>query len=321
MHLGAVRVLTWSTVLSLSLAWTALAQPVFQVKDINTNRPNAEGPPLKAELAEFGLQIVFTASDSVHGTELWITDGTELWITDGTELWITDGTEVGTRILKDICPGVCSSLPSELTTVGSQVLFVADDGAHGRELWSTNLAGANVQMVADLNPGLPGSSISSLVEFQGALLFAASDPAHGIELWKSDGTAAGTTRLADIHPGTGSSRPSFWTAMGSSLYLLADDGAHGRELWKTDGTAAGTALVKDTLAGSDSGFPETLPFSPYGPVSYPFAPFSGKLFFPERRGTARRGTMVHRWHRQWNSPGIGGPHCIQQLRSCVHVRH
>jgi ELWxxDGT repeat protein len=53
----------------------------------------------------------------------------------GLELCITDGSATGTRIVQDIAPGAYSSSPHAFTAVGSQVFFVADDGATGEELW------------------------------------------------------------------------------------------------------------------------------------------------------------------------------------------
>src|SRR5262249_21130950 len=57
--------------------------------------------------------------------------------TTGVELWKSDGTEAGTVLVKDIRPGNSpygfpfSSSPRELTAVGDQLFFSANDGISG----------------------------------------------------------------------------------------------------------------------------------------------------------------------------------------------
>ncbi len=65
----------------------------------------------------------FTACDSEHGCELWM----------------TEGTIASTRLVHDIAPGSQSSTPTELVTVRDRVYFAADDGQHGFELWALPL--------------------------------------------------------------------------------------------------------------------------------------------------------------------------------------
>ena len=252
--------------ISFLLAAGAHAQPAFLVQDINPIWQNGTAQyPLAAEFVKLGSDILFTVSDVMHGTELWI----------------TDGTEGGTRLLKDLCPGACSSQPQSLTVVGSRIYFGATDGVHGLELWSTDGTAAGTQMIADLIPGLHGSSPTSLVELGGSLLFMATDPAHGTEIWKSDGTVEGTQLFVDLRPGAESSGVIFWTSLGGAFFFLADDGTQGRELWKTDGTPAGTVLVKDIRPGSGSGLAPDAPRRGYPP----FAVHGSRIFFAASDGT------------------------------------
>jgi ELWxxDGT repeat protein len=46
----------------------------------------------------------------------------------GKELWVSDGEAAGTSVLVDIREGPSSSFPDELTVVGGNLFFVADDG-------------------------------------------------------------------------------------------------------------------------------------------------------------------------------------------------
>ncbi len=216
-------------------------------------------------------EVVFTADDGVHGTELWV----------------TDGTAAGTRQLADIRPGAGASNPIDLTVDGSLVYFAANDGT-GVELWrtdgtaagtfalSTPANGAGAQMITPVghsifyagsdsshgsglfvSDGTVGgthflgafANVSGLTALGNGLIFQATDAAHGSELWFSDGTSAGTHLVADIHPGPASSSPSSFTVLNGVAYFTANDGTYGTLLWKSDGTAAGTSeiVVKDAF--------------------------------------------------------------------------
>ena len=61
----------------------------------------------------------------------------------GDELWKSDGTEAGTVPVADIHP-TASSSPADLTAVGSQLFFRANDGTNGQELWKSSGTGATL---------------------------------------------------------------------------------------------------------------------------------------------------------------------------------
>jgi ELWxxDGT repeat protein len=87
---------------------------------------SAEGPP-------------FVSEEPGHGTNV--------------ELWRTDGTPEGTRLVRDINPGMGQSFPYNLFTAGNALYFTAVDDVHGRELWKTDGTEAGTVPVKDLNPG------------------------------------------------------------------------------------------------------------------------------------------------------------------------
>ena len=74
---------------------------------------------------EFKEKLYFTANDGDNGTELWV----------------TDGTTAGTQLVKDINPGsgnfsyAYSSSPRNLTVIGDELFFSANNGENGNELF------------------------------------------------------------------------------------------------------------------------------------------------------------------------------------------
>ncbi len=92
---------------------------------------------------------------------------------EGTELWVSDGTINGTKVVKDINPGVASSNPISLTDVNGTLYFAANDGIDGIELWQSNGTTAGTVLVKDITSGGAGSYPSNLVNVDGTLFFTA----------------------------------------------------------------------------------------------------------------------------------------------------
>lgn len=92
-------------------------------------------------------------------------NGLLIFISNG-ELWKTNGTTRGTYMLKRF-----NSIRS-LTTLGSTVFFVADDGS-GMELWKTTGVTYSTVRVKDIVPGPVGSDPASLTAAGSTLFFCA----------------------------------------------------------------------------------------------------------------------------------------------------
>lgn len=105
--------------------------------------------------------------------------------TRGWELFGTDGTPEGTRLLDDLWPGLASSAPRELTTVGDhRVVFTANDGVSGDEPWVTDGTVGGARRLGDLRPGPPSSGPRAFTRV-GDLVFFEAVPADGLRtLWK-----------------------------------------------------------------------------------------------------------------------------------------
>jgi len=229
--------------LLLLLGAAALAQPAFQVKDFNTTRADniGYGPFVYpgGSSATLGGTLFFTASDGIHGSELWR----------------TDGTQGGTRLIADICPGSCGSGPQQLTVSGGQIFFLAQDGFHSGGLWKSDGTTAGTVLVRNLIPEGEYGSIDGLMDLGGRLIFSFMDYRQRHELWTSDGTEAGTLPLANFPQSDQFSSPSPLARLGGRIFFVGDDDDHGRELWTTDGTAAGTVLLKDIAPGPQGSAP------------------------------------------------------------------
>ncbi len=210
---------------------------------------------LASEMEEFGGRI-----------DLFLGEVVEV----GNALRITDAAEpTGARILFQ-GDGFSTYPEADLAPLGSSLVFVAHDPAHGSELWTSDGTPEGTALLVDSNPG-PGSafrgvSVDRYWEVQDPRLlgagtyavFAGLGSAFGTELWVTDGTALGTGLLRDIYPGDYPSTPRQFTRLGDRIVFSAEDEEHGLELWVTDGTYPGTTLLKDVAPGLASSVPDDL---------------------------------------------------------------
>jgi len=186
----------------------------------------------------------------------------------GFEPWVSNGTAAGTRLLRDVRPGLDSSLAnfffSPTATLGNRWFFLADDGVDGEELWVSDGTTPGTRRVRDISTGIFSSKIQEIVTGRNRIWFSADDGFHGRELWTSDGTEAGTKMVRDIVPGRETSWPRELTAIGHILLFSAFDPDHGVELWRSDGTEAGTFRLLDIAPGPLPSSPsEITPSGPY----------------------------------------------------------
>jgi ELWxxDGT repeat protein len=229
------------------------AAGTYLLRDI---RPGSEIADINFA-AKVGNQVIFGANDGVHGREPWR----------------TDGTPAGTVMVRDVYSGAASGRPTDLTVVGANLYFAADNGT-GLDLWRSDGTETGTFMVKDVTPpGGPTTPIGELTKVGSTLYFFAWQPTIGAELFKSDGTAAGTVLVKDLCPGT-CGLPEKLTDINGTLYFVEAAGL-GSELYKSDGTSAGTVLVKDIVAGTTGSLPSEL------------TPFQGQVFFSANEGGIR----------------------------------
>jgi len=163
--------------------------------------------------------IYFSATDGINN--------------NGRELWISDGFSNGTQLLKDINPatvGNRDSNPTNFTSLGTDLFFVAKDNINGFELWKTDGTSAGTAMVKDISP-TGSSNPQELTVYNGKLYFTADDGVNGRELWVSDGTSNGTQIVVELIGGSSGSDISDLIVFENELYFAANDDTTGQEFW------------------------------------------------------------------------------------------
>ena len=95
------------------------AAGTVRLKDINPGAADAFYTSDAHRLYSLNGAVYFTATNGVHGEELWR----------------SDGTADGTFMLADLLPGPLGSSPVQLYAWNNSLYFVATDAARGRELW------------------------------------------------------------------------------------------------------------------------------------------------------------------------------------------
>jgi ELWxxDGT repeat protein len=195
----------------------------------------------------------FGADDGIHGREFWR----------------SNGTEAGTKMIKDINPGLASSDIHDITVSGGKLFFAADDGQHGREIWVSDGTTQGTKMLKDIYPGSTWSDPSYLIDVNGTLYFFANVASVADQLWKTDGTKQGTTRVANFYTAKfGFSGYAWQLANVNNRMFFVLNG----QLYTTDGTSDGTVLVKD-------GFTD---------VPLTLTAFKGMLYFSADDGNGRQ---------------------------------
>lgn len=224
----------------LALGFVLQCTPTLAVellRDLNTFAAPAGSNPIR--FTRVGNFFLFTATDSIHGSELWS----------------TDGTAAGTQLVADIKPGPQSSNLGPFTVVGDRMFFGADDGTNGQELWVSDGTTAGTHLVANLTPDHVSSGVGLGVAWNGRLVVQLARTGEQAQLWRSDGTLQGTTAITQLTLTGGGGFGLDMVVFGSRLYFVYSDGVTGEELWSTDGTAAGTREVADIRQGAAGSAP------------------------------------------------------------------
>ncbi|MBL9128738.1 MAG: hypothetical protein JNL97_13880, partial [Verrucomicrobiales bacterium] len=269
-----------------------------------TNVSGQYRPP--SGFLRLGTKVIFQATESEEGAELWG----------------SDGTSGGTKRLADLVPGKASGFPWPLGRVGGLGLIGARDADGGASLWRTDGTEAGTERIRSLRPGQPGThswvvSVAGGAESgrvfawvgTGRLTEAPAEPAElpPFELWVTDGTANGTRSLATFDSRSGAG-PVFMAEVGKVVLFTVPKEHGSYEVWRTDGTPEGTFVVRDAFPERDAGS---------GPWS--LVERRGRLFFLMKDdayldqlwssdGTSAGTSPVHAWaasdESAWNAPEL-----------------
>ena len=196
---------------------------------------------------EKGYYAFFSATDTEHGEELWV----------------TDGTAEGTHMVMDINPGVISSDVQYLTRFNDKVVFSAiSSDEMGYQLWISDGTEEGTYMVKQIHEYGSANPTGFCQLNENQFVFFATDfeseSKYGDAqqwLYVSDGTAEGTQLVAEVDlkfPGSENLDHRYGAVVRSArkVYFKADAAdksgtTYGEELWVTDGTRAGTFMIQD----------------------------------------------------------------------------
>jgi ELWxxDGT repeat protein len=169
----------------------------------------------------------------------------------GMEPWFTTGTVAGTRLLKDIDPGMNSgyvfTYPTTVVAEGT-ALFEASGGgdSHG-ELWRTDGTPAGTRRLTLLPLAewvrTPGAytKFGDAFYFVGARWASLSLPPEPLTLWRVDAVSGAVTAIRPI--GNSLRTTSIWNLGGTMVFTAGNN-----ELWRSDGTEAGTTRIHDAIS-------------------------------------------------------------------------
>jgi|GEM_PF-315733 len=177
-------------------------------------------------LAVVGGRAIFLAEDAVHGIEPWS----------------TDGTVAGTQLVRDLCPGTCSSqifgwapLPGGIGFVG----FPSDQSP--AQLWISDGTPAGTRSLTHFVGNLSaGDTLPLALGGSGGRIFFSATNLDGFEPWLIE--SGEPRQIANLAPDAVSSAPRALTPVGGGLVFQATvDGS--TRLYRTDGTATTQILA------------------------------------------------------------------------------
>ncbi len=212
-------------------------------------------------------RVFFSANTAAAGQELWSSNGTaagtamvrdivagtqggfpsglqlmgdRLFFSSRSVLWTSDGTRNGTSMVKEIRPPGSSVSIRNLTNLGGQLIFLANDGVHGLELWKSDGTAEGTALLKDIYTGSGDVTPQAFGTAGNRLFFEHRESTETYGLYVTDGTADGTRWLSRPRPNV----PADTAAIGDTFYFIPVIAPDNEWLWKSDGTPDGTVAVK-----------------------------------------------------------------------------
>lgn len=220
----------------------------YRIKDFNSNlyltTDESSGNGLyKSDGTPVGTQKLDVLGNRFIMVEKLVVAGNKLIVpfqspATGIEFATSEGNPDDVSLLKDINPGAATSNPRCFANLGTEVIFMANDGVHGHEIWKTDGTQQGTMLVKDVVTTSESANIESIYTLNGKLYFLAGIDQTFRDLWTSDGTEAGTQMALDLEA------PAIFGQVKNQLILFAGPG-----ITKTDGTLAGTTVMRAISSG------------------------------------------------------------------------
>ncbi|MEQ9103264.1 MAG: T9SS type A sorting domain-containing protein [Rhodothermales bacterium] len=191
----------------------------------------------------------------------------------GRELWYSDGTPEGTRILRDICPGACGSVPQAFVSVGEHTFFkVYSEGDD--HVWVTDgTTEGTVPVITERTPeGERDVEVLRMFPTDSGVLVMMRMGVRNNQIWYTD-ESKGSGRLLSDGFDDGyefSGDVQHGAVLGHQFIFAAEHPIYGDELFKLDlpgrATSVATESTVPTGIGIEPGYPN--PFSKQLTVSF-----------------------------------------------------
>ena len=233
-----------------------------------------------SNLIEYNNALYFGANDGVYGYELWKTDGSSVWTTmvmnlnpgawssfspyldpemqvinnklyfsadnwiDWYELIEFNATN-NSATIKMVWSTANSWWPSQLTTVGNNLFFIASDDSYEKEVYVLNTTNGVVSLVKDL-PGWSYHAADKIYNYNDKVLFTHRAWFSNYETRISDGTDSWTVKVYEWK------KVYNFGFLWNNIFFRWTNAWYDKELFISDGTLAGTNLFMDIDTWSSS---------------------------------------------------------------------
>ncbi len=177
----------------------------------------------------------------------------------GIELWRSDGSPEGTALVVDLIEGTQGSAPTDVVSIGEDVLFLASLASPPgvRHVFRSDGTTEGTTLVAAFEEG--GDYATHLTVAAESVVFAAGSAEFGRELWATLGTPGTTGMLVDIERATDDSLAGPFVFAGGAAHFSISPGPDSagvpRQAWRADGTVAGTSAILEAQSDFLSRFP------------------------------------------------------------------
>lgn len=175
--------------------------------------------------------------------------------TTGNELWATDGTAEGTRLVKDIFPGIDNGISnqSELIVFNDKIQFLTYRNAIS-ELWTSDGTPQGTNVIASTQElsGAIGEMYNLIATTRG-MFFTYNNSGNDQNLWISNGLISGAFKVKEFeaapHDSSVSEAPLLFKG---SYYFNATDGINGFEIWRTNADDITERFSRGSLINSSA---------------------------------------------------------------------